>query len=113
MLVALTVAACLTLSVDVATAWRVGCLAIGLFVAAGALRAIAEERRGEHSLPCMLTWPVPIVAAILAMANLATAAGLYSEYAAHLCIALSIFLLFVSVTYFASLLVPETRMAGK
>lgn len=107
MLVALIVAACLEFAVSEATAWRVGCALIALFVLAGALRAIVEERRGEHSLPKPLSWPIPIIALILASGNLAASLGILAAHAAVLWVSLSIYLLFVSVCYFASLLVPE------
>ena len=109
MLVVLTVAACIHFSVDEVVAWRIGCGLMGLFVVVGASKAISEERRGEHSLPRPLAWPVPVVALILAVANLLIAAGVASQYAPQACISLSIYLLFVAVSYFASLLVPETK----
>lgn len=108
MLVALIVAACLEFAVSEETAWRIGCVLIALFVLAGASRAIAEERRGKHSLPKPLSWPLPIIALILALANLLAGLGIWSTNAAILWTTLSIYLLFVSVCYFASLLVPET-----
>ena len=108
MIVVLIVAACIQFSVNEILAWRIGCLMMGLFVLAGASKAISEERRGEHSLPKPLAWPVPIVALLLATANLMVSAGVAVGYAAAACISLSIYLLFVAVAYFASLLVPET-----
>ena len=108
MLVVLIVAACIQFSVDEISAWRIGCGLMGLFVVMGASKAISEERRGEHSLPRPLAWPIPIVALVLAVTNLSVAAGMAVEYAPVTCIALSIYLLFVGVSYFASLLVPQT-----
>ena len=108
MLVALIVAACLDFAVSEEIAWRVGCALIALFVLAGACKAIVEERRGEHSLPKPLAWPVPIIALILAVCNLAASLGVWATHAAVLWVSLSIYLLFVAVCYFASLLVPET-----
>ena len=108
MLVALIVAACLGFAVSEAIAWRIGCGLIALFVLVGVARAFAEERRGEHSLPGPLAWPVPIIALLLALANLAAGLGMWPTNAAVIWVSLSIYLLFVSVCYFASLLVPET-----
>ena len=113
MLVALIVAGCLSFSVSASTSWRIGCALIGLFVLAGVVRAIFEERRGEHSLPKLPAWPVPLVALIMASANLIVAAGAYTDYAANIWVALSIYLLFVSVCYFASLLVPQATRSEK
>ena len=111
MLVALIVAGCLSFSVSVSASWRIGCAAIGVFVLVGGIRAIIEQRRGEHSLPKVLAWPVPLVALVLAGANLAIASGVYVEYAANMWVTLSIYLLFVAVCYFASLLVPQSMEA--
>ena len=109
MLVVLIVAACIEFSVDKLTAWRIGCVLMALFVLVGASKAISEERRGEHSLPKPLAWPIPIIALILASANLLMAAGVSVEDAPVACISLSIYLLFVAVYYFASLLVPAAE----
>lgn len=106
MLVVLIVAACIEFSVEKLTAWRIGCFLMALFVVVGALKAISEERQGEHSLPKPLAWPIPVVAMILASANLLIAAGIAVGHAPVACISLSIYLLFVAVCYFASLLVP-------
>lgn len=64
----------------------------GLFVVAGVSRAIAEERRGEHSLPTDLAWAEPIMAMVLAVGNLATAGGMNVTHAPQWCITLSIYL---------------------
>jgi len=109
MLVVLIVAACIEFSVEKLTAWRIGCVLMALFVVVGASKAIAEERQGEHSLPMPLAWPIPIIALILASTNLLIAAGVSAELAPVACISLSIYLLFVAVCYFASLLVPAAE----
>ena len=106
MLVVLIVAACIEFSVEKLVAWRIGCVLMALFVVVGASKAIAEERQGQHSLPKPLSWPIPIVALIIASANLLIAAGVAVGHAPVACISLSIYLLFVAVCYFASLLVP-------
>jgi hypothetical protein len=107
-LVVLFMAALLEYARDDSSAWRIGSLAIGLLVLAGGLRALVEQRRGEHSFPKVLAWPVPLIALVLAGTNLAVAAGLFSAYAPALFFALSIYVIFVSILHFTSLLVPET-----
>ena len=107
-LVSLTVAAIIAASANETIAWRVGCGLVGAFVLFGASRAMLEERRGEHSLPRFIAWPIPIVATILAVANVVVAAGFFVGVAHIACISLLIYLLLVSVLYFASLLVPDT-----
>ncbi len=107
-IVALVVAAVLAASADELVAWRMGCALVGVFVLFGASRAMIEEKRGEHSLPRFVAWPVPVVSIILALVNVVVAAGLFVSYAPIICIALLIFLILVSVLYFASLLVPES-----
>jgi hypothetical protein len=105
--VALVVAAILAGSADESVAWRVGCGLVGIFVLFGAGRAINEEKRGEHSLPRFVAWPIPNVAILLAVANIVIAAGILVGFAHIACISLLIYLILVSVLYFASLLVPD------
>ncbi len=106
-IVALTIAALLAGSASESVAWRIGCALVGAFVLFGAGRAIAEERRGEHNLPRFIGWPVPVTAIVLAIANVVIAAGFFVERAHVACITLLIYLILVSVLYFASLLVPN------
>jgi len=106
-IVALVVAAVLASSADETVAWRVGCGLVGVFVLFGASRAMIEEKRGEHSLPRFVAWPIPIGATILALANVVVASGLYVSIAHIACISLLIYMIMVSVLYFASLLVPD------
>ena len=107
-LVSLIVAALLVASADEVIAWRIGCGIVGIFVLFGATRAILEQRRGEHSLPKFLALPIPIVAVILAVANVLIAAGFFVSQAHIVCISLLIYLLLVSVLSFTSLLVPDS-----
>jgi len=107
MLVVLLVAALVSFSVDSLVAWRTGSGLMGAFVLAGSGKAMLENLRQEHILPRMFAWPVPLVAGILAIANVAVALGIQAGRAPMLCISLSIFLLFVAVLYFTALLVPE------
>jgi len=107
--VALTIAAILAGSADESVAWRVGCALVGAFVLFGASRAMAEERRGEHSLPRFIAWPIPLFAAALAVANVLIAVGFQVQFARIACISLLIYLILVSVLYFASLLVPSNE----
>ncbi len=107
-LVSLIVAALLVGSSDEIIAWRIGCGIAGIFVLFGATRAMLEQRRGEHSLPKFIAWPIPGIAMILAVANVLIAAGFFVSQAHIFCISLLIYLLLVSVLYFASLLVPDS-----
>jgi hypothetical protein len=107
MLVVLIVAALVSFSVEPMIAWRTGSALMGAFVLAGAGMAFRENLRGEHILPRIFAWPVPIVAGLMALANLGAALGFQPGRAPMLCISLSIYLLFVAVTYFTALLVPE------
>jgi hypothetical protein len=105
--VALVVAAILAGSADETVAWRTGCGLVGVFVLFGAGRAMAEEKRGEHSLPRFVAWPIPVFAILLALANVVIASGFFVGFAHIACISLLIYLILVSVLYFASLLVPD------
>ena len=107
-LVSLTIVAVLARSEDDATAWRIGCYLVAIFVLIGSTRAVVEELRGEHSLPRMLAWPVPLAAIALAALNIVAAAGPSADIA---CVSLLIYLLLTSVAYFTSLLVPRDDAA--
>ena len=106
-IVALTIAAVLAGSADEVVAWRIGCALVGAFVLFGASRAMIEEKRGEHGLPRFIAWPIPLVAILLAIINVLMAAGFFTEFAYIACLSLLIYLILVSVLYFASLLVPN------
>ena len=73
------------------------------------MSAIIEKKRGEHSLPKLLDWPIPIAALILAGSHLAASLGIWSAHDAVLWMSISIYLLFVSASYFGSLLVPQSN----
>ena len=73
----------------------------------GASRALLEELRNKHSLPGIIAWATPVIAIVLSITNLLVAAGFYIEYSPITCLALLIYLLWVSMMYFISLLVPE------
>ena len=106
-IVALSVAAILAGSTDETVAWRIGCALVGVFVLFGASRAMIEEKSGEHSLPRFVAWPIPVVATILALVNIVVAFGLIVRLAPIACLTLLIYLILVSVLYFASLLVTD------
>ena len=52
-------------------------------------------------------WPIPLIATVLAVANVVVAAGFFTHLAHITCISLLIYLILVSVLYFASLLIPN------
>lgn len=106
-IVALTIAAILAGSADEVIAWRVGCALVGAFVLFGASRAMVEEKRGEHGLPRFIAWPIPLLATLLALTNVLMSAGFFTDFAHIACISLLIYLIMVSVLYFASLLIPN------
>jgi len=77
-----------------------------LFIVIGSLKAISEERRVEYFLPEPLAYSVSVFALLQTSVNLLIGAGVSLKHSLAACIGLLIYLLFVAVFYFPSLLVP-------
>jgi hypothetical protein len=106
LLFSLVVAAGLATSSDESAVWRTGCGLVGAYGFLGASRAAIQELRGEHSLPPLFAWPIPIGGIVLAVANLLVAGGFFTHLAAVVCVSLLIWFLLVALVYFVSLVLP-------
>ena len=90
-----------------ALAWKIGCGITGVFCFTGSIRAMIDEVKGRHTLPKLIAWAAPIGAQVLGAINLSVAAGLFQAHAAIALEATLIYLLWISITYFISLLKQE------
>ena len=86
------------------TVWRVGCALVGIDAVIGASRAVLDLLKKENSFAGILGWLAPLFALALALFNLLVAAGLFPEIAYFACMALLIWLLWVAIMSFLSLL---------
>jgi hypothetical protein len=93
--------------IEANSAWRIVCGFTGLFCFAGSTRAMIDEVKGRHSLPKTIAWVAPIGAQVLGAFNLAIAAGFVSSHADVALEATLIYLLWISIIYFISLLKQE------
>ena len=93
--------------IGIELAWRISCGAAGLFCFAGSTKAMIDELKGRHSLPKIIAWAAPIGAQLLGAANLVVAFGYQLERASVILEAALIYLLWISITYFISLLKQE------
>jgi hypothetical protein len=85
-------------------AWRISCAVTGVFCFTGSTKAMIDELKGRHSLPKVIAWAAPIGAQILGTANLGVACGYLVEKADVVLEATLIYLLWISISYFISLL---------
>jgi hypothetical protein len=85
-------------------AWRISCGLAGIYCFTGSTKAMLDEVKGRHSLPKILAWVAPIGSQLLGVANLAVAFGYYVEMASVILESALIYLLWISITYFISLL---------
>ena len=92
-------------------AWRLSCGLAGVFAFTGSTKAMIDEVKGRHSLPKTLAWVAPIGAQVLGALNLAAAFGLFLEYADILLETVLIYLIWISMIYFVSLLKQEQPRA--
>ena len=76
----------------------------GVFCFIGSIKAMIDELKGRHSLPKMIAWAAPIGAQLLGAANLGVAFGYRVETADVILDFTLIYLLWISITYFISLL---------
>lgn len=88
-------------------AWRISCGVAGIFCFTGSIRAMIDELKGRHSLPKVIAWAAPIGAQLLGAANLAVALGYQVAMASVILESALIYLLWISITYFISLLKQE------
>ena len=66
-----------------------------------------DESKGRHSLPKVIAWAAPIGAQLLGTANLAVALGYQVEMAGVILESALIYMLWISIAYFISLLKQE------
>lgn len=88
-------------------AWRISCGVAGVFCFTGSTKAMFDEVKGRHSLPKLIAWVAPIGSQILGAANIGVAFGYYVEKANIVLAAALIYLLWISISYFVSLLKQE------
>jgi hypothetical protein len=85
-------------------AWRIGCGLVGVFCFTGSTKAMIDEVKGRHSLPKLIAWVAPIGAQLLGLANIAVMFGFHVQAAGVILDAALIYLLWISMSYFISLL---------
>ena len=90
--------------IDEVMAWRIGCAVLGIFAFTGSTKAIMDELKGRHSLPKGLAWATPIGAQVFGAFNLVVAFGFLTDMAQVIFTVTLIYLLWVSIVYFISLL---------
>ena len=106
-LISLSTLVLLGSGIDAGSAWRISCGFTGIFCFAGSTRAMIDEVKGRHSLPRLFAWVAPIGAQVLGALLLVIAAGYLSPYADVMLEATLIYLLWISMMYFISLLKQE------
>ena len=107
LLISLSALVLLSSSIESGVAWRIACGFTGAFCFTGSTKAMFDEVRGRHSLPKIIAWAAPIGAQVLGALNLAIGAGFMSSNAAVALEATLIYLLWISMVYFISLLKQE------
>ena len=103
-LISLVALVLLKSNMDTVTAWRISCGVLGLFAFTGSTKAFIDEYKGRHSLPKGLAWATPIGAQIFGVLNLLVVFGFFIELASIIFTSTLIYLLWVSIVYFISLL---------
>ena len=106
-IISLVLHALLSSGVNEVGVWRAGCGITGIHIIFGASRALWETRGNRVNWRGAFGQIAIVVAIVLGLVNLVVAAGLFSDFASLSCLALLIFLLWVSMMNFASLLVPK------
>jgi hypothetical protein len=105
--VLISLSALVLLSSGVESAWRISCGLTGIFCFTGSTKAMIDEVKGRHSLPKTIAWVAPIGAQALGAFDLVIAAGFLLLYADVALEATLIYLLWISIMYFISLLKQE------
>ena len=103
-LISLATLVLLNSGMDAELAWRFGCGIIGVFSFTGSTKAMIDEVKGRHSLPKVIAWVAPVGSQLLGAANLIVAGGYFSSFAAVALEVTLIYLLWISISYFMSLL---------
>jgi len=85
-------------------AWRLSCGVAGIFCFTGSTMAMIDQVKGRHSLPKIIAWVAPIGAQLFGVANIGVALGYQVEMANVILESALIYLLWISITYFISLL---------
>lgn len=106
-LISLAALALLDSGIEEATAWRISCGVVGAYCFTGSTKAIIDELKGRHSLPKVIAWVAPVGSQLLGLVNLLVAFGFSSFKASTIFEFALIYLLFISITYFFSLLKQE------
>ena len=88
-------------------AWRISCGLAGVYCFTGSTKAMLDELKGRHSLPKIIAWVAPIGSQLIGVANLGVALGYQVEMASVILETALIYLLWISITYFISLLKQE------
>ena len=88
-------------------AWRISCGLAGVYCFTGSTKAMLDELKGRHSLPKIIAWVAPIGSQLIGVANLGVALGYQVEMAGVILETALIYLLWISITYFISLLKQE------
>ena len=90
-------------------AWRISCGLAGVFCFAGSTKAMIDELKGRHILPKIVAWAAPIGAQLLGVANLGVALGYQVAMASVILESALVYMLWISITYFISLLKQEQQ----
>ena len=85
-------------------AWRISCGVAGLYVIVGASRSSVDTFRKRHSWPTAIAWPTNIAGVIFGIFSVLVAFGLFRGYADVTCVSILIFVIYVSMLSFVSLL---------
>ena len=103
-LISLATLVLLSSGLDADQAWRLGCGITGVYCFTGSTKAMFDEVKGRHSLPKVIAWVAPVGSQLLGAVNLVIAAGYFSSLAAVALEVALIYLLWISISYFMSLL---------
>ncbi len=103
-LISLVALVLLKSNIDNTTAWRICCAILGIFAFTGSTKAFIDEYKGRHSLSKELAWVTPIGAQAFGVFNLLVAFGYFIEIAHIIFTSTLIYLMWVSIVYFISLL---------
>lgn len=103
-LISLVTLVLLSSEINTDLSWRIGCGITGTYCFTGSTKAIIDELKGRHSLPKIVAWLAPISSQFLGVWNLAIAVGYFSSLAPVALVVALICLLWISVSYFFSLL---------
>jgi hypothetical protein len=106
-LISLTTLVLLSSEINAELAWRLGCGITGVYCFTGSTKAMIDEVKGRHSLPTVIAWVAPVGSQLLGAVNLVIAIGFLTSLAAVALEAALIYLLWISISYFISLLKQE------